>query len=119
MKNSHKKGQFADRPKNKKHSLASYQFQSASTTASKMPELCRYFQALGMHVFTVREPLLASDCPFCFCKNSMLLSPESQAYRCTGCGSHGSGLVQLHAQLHQITPEQARIELERLAEVSL
>ena len=113
----HKKGRFADRPHSKKHSLASYQFQSTRTTASKLPEPRRYFMALGLALKPIVEPLQVTDCPFCRFADGFVLCPAAGRWRCTGCGAHGDGLVQLHMELHGISLEQARGQLAALAEV--
>lgn len=98
--------------------MSGYQLQFASANTTKIPAFRRYFHALGLPLNTFEQPLLVGDCPICSSKESMLISPETQAFRCTGCGSHDNGLVQLHAQLYRITTEQAREQLVRMAEVS-
>lgn len=110
---SNKKGQYATthQPLNKKLAVASYQFQDTSTTPNKLPGVGQYFRAIGFNLNPIREPLKSADCPLCYFKDSFLVRPDSGAFRCTACGAHGNGLVQLHAQLHGITCEQAREQL--------
>ncbi len=110
-----KKGRFADRPHSKKHSLASYQFQSTSTTSNKLPEPRRYFMALGLVLKPMIEPLQVTDCPFCRFADGFVLCPATGGWRCTGCGAHGNGIVKLHSQLHSISMGQAQEQLAALA----
>ena len=118
MKNANKKGKLVDRPKNKKHSHASYQFQSMTGTGNQLPDPRRYFRALGMELKPVNEPLHVSTCPICGFIDGMLMRPTTGAWRCTGCGSHGNGIIALHMQLHGVNYAQAVEQIAALAEVS-
>lgn len=113
-----RKGWSANQPQNKNHTCASYQFQSTRTTVSKLPEARRYFMALGLTLKSIVEPLQVTDCPFCCFADGFILRPVTGAWRCTGCGAHGNGLIQLHSQLHCISLELAREQLAALAEVA-
>lgn len=83
---------------------------------SKMPSVGQYCRAHGMSLKHFNE-WKRTWCPLCSVRNSFLIRPENGAYRCLECGAKGNSLIKLHSELHRNTPEQAMVQLARMAEV--
>lgn len=87
-------------------------------THKPLPTVGQYCRAIGLRLKHFNEWKKA-DCPFCAFKKAFLIRPLGGAYRCTECGAHGNGLIQLHMELHGINYGQAVDQLAALAEAGL
>lgn len=86
-----------------------------ASNGRRLPSTGAYARAIGMRLHHFNEWKKA-DCPFCAFKKAFLIRPLGGAYRCTACGAHGSGLIQLHAELYGLDFSTAMNELAALAD---
>lgn len=89
----------------------------SATHIKRLPTVGTYCRTIGVKLKHYNEWKKGDRCPFCAVKTGFLIRPDCGAFKCLGCGAHGSGIIQLHMELHGIDYGQAVDQLVALAEV--